>query len=198
MERLKLLAVLLVSFVPALCAAAICSPRYTYETPRVYYGATLSFPIITKDPSRLTGYQFMLDYDPQRFKWRKFNLYFDGGISHFRSEEKPYYRTITIYSIAPVVRYTFKRRGHILPFLEFSIGAAYLNHTQIGGRNLGIHFAFQDRLGLGVLFGSKDQFIAGIHALHYSNGKVAEHNSGISVPLVLDLGYRFLGPSCKL
>ncbi len=71
----------------------------------------------------------MLNYDPQLFKWRQFNIYFDGGFSHFWITNTPYYTTVNIYSIAPVVRYTFRRRGPLFPYLELSIGVAYLNHT---------------------------------------------------------------------
>lgn len=156
-----------------------------------HFGATLSYALVTKEPPSLHGYQVMLNYDPQRFKWRRFNLYFDGGFSHFWVTNTPYYTNVNIYSVAPVVRYTFKRRGPLLPFLELSIGFAYLNHTHLDSRNLGIHFAFQDRMGIGALIGPSERLSLGVHAVHYSNAHLSEHNSGITVPLVLDVGYRF-------
>ena len=156
-----------------------------------YYGATFSYSLITKEPPHLHGYQLMFNYDPQQFKWRHFNVYFDGGFSHFWITNTPYYTTVNIYSLAPVVRYTFKKRGPFLPFLELSIGLAYLNHTHLDDRNLGIHFAFQDRVGIGAYLFGKEQVSIGIHALHYSNAHLSSHNSGITVPLVLDIGYRF-------
>lgn len=164
-------------------------PGLATATP--YYGATFSYAAVTKEPPSLNGYQIMLNYDPQLFKWRKFNIYFDGGFSHFWVTDTPYYSTINIYSIAPVVRYTFKRRGFFLPYLEFSIGLAYLNHTHLDDRNLGIHFSFQDRMGIGAFLGQTEQLSLGIHAVHYSNAHLSNHNSGITVPLVVDIGYRF-------
>ena len=104
---------------------------------------------------------------------------------------RPITLTVNIYSFAPVIRYTFRRHGPILPYLELSLGIAYLNHTRLDDRNLGIHFSFQDRMGLGILIGATEQLSAGIHAVHYSNAHLSEHNSGITVPLVLDIGYRF-------
>ena len=156
-----------------------------------YYGANFSLPVISKEPTPLYGYQFMLNYDPQRFQWRQFNIYFDGGFSHFYQNQTPYYSTINIYSIAPVVRYTFKKHGPLHPYLELSVGFAYLNHTHIEKRNLGIHFAFQDRMGIGALLGASENISFGVHALHYSNSHLSSHNSGISIPLVFDIGYRF-------
>lgn len=153
-------------------------------------GGTVSLPLASKEPTNLHGYQLMLNYDPDRFKWRQFNLYFDGGFSRFWVNQA-HNSSINIYSMAPVVRYNFRREGLVQPFLEFSIGLSYLNQTRIDSRNLGIHFAFQDRLGIGALLGKAENFSFGVHAVHYSNAHLSSHNSGITVPLVLDLGYRF-------
>src|SRR5690606_6866279 len=125
------------------------------------------------------------------YHWRQFNVYVDGGYSHFYQNQSPHNSSISIYSVAPVVRYTFKRHGPVLPFLELSVGFAYMNQTRLENRNLGIHFAFQDRMGLGALLGMSEKVTIGVHALHYSNSHLAAHNSGISIPLVLDVGYRF-------
>src|SRR3990167_6124256 len=164
-------------------------PGLSAATP--YYGANFSLPVITKEPSPLHGFQLMLNYDPQIYKWRQFNVYFDGGFSRFYQNQTAHNTSINIYSIAPVVRYTFKRHGPVLPYLELSIGIAYMNQTRIEDRNLGIHFAFQDRMGIGALLGGSENFSLGVHAVHYSNSHLSAHNSGITVPLVLDIGYRF-------
>ena len=163
-------------------------PRIALTAP--FYGARFSYAAVAKEPTNLKGYQFTLFYYPQKFQWRKFNVYFDGGFSHFLTNSD-YYSSINIYSIAPVIHYTFRKRGPILPFLEFSIGLAYLNRTRLEERNLGIHFAFQDRLGIGASLGQAEQLSLGVHAVHYSNAHLSSHNSGISVPLMADIGYRF-------
>lgn len=164
-------------------------PSLTFAAP--YYGANFSYAAISSEPSNLHGYQLMLNYDPQCFKWRQFNIYFDGGFSHFWENYTPYYTTVNIYSAAPVIRYTFKKHGPFLPYLELSIGVAYLNHTHIDDRNLGMHFSFQDRMGVGAFLGTSERVSIGVHAVHYSNAHLSEHNSGITVPVVLDVGYRF-------
>lgn len=155
-----------------------------------YYGITLTKILVPDDPKHLSGYQALLDYDPQYFIWRKFDVYFDGGFSHFTVPHGPN-STINIYSAAPVVRYTFKKLGPAAPYIELGIGLAYLNHTRIANRNLGIHFAFQDRMGLGAIFGTHRQVSLGVNAEHYSNAHVARHNSGVTIPLVLAVSYRF-------
>src|SRR5690606_22188950 len=101
-----------------------------------------------------------------------------------------YYTTLNIYSLAPVIRYTFNRHSYFRPYLDISIGIAYLNHTRFEDRNLGMHFSFQDRMGVGTYIGASEQFSVGVHAVHYSNAHLADHNSGVTVPLALDIGYR--------
>lgn len=180
MERLKQYTALFYLLAPSLTIAADGQP---------YYGVTASYAATSSEPSDLHGYQLMFNYDPQRFKWRQFNIYFDGGISHFATP--PPNSTINIYSAAPVVRYTFKKHGPVHPYLELSVGLSYMNQTRLYNRNLGMHFAFQDRMGIGTFLGASEQMTVGVHALHYSNAHLAHNNSGITVPLVLDVGYRF-------
>ena len=80
MERLKFIFLaFILSLLPCMSAATS------------YYGANFSYAAITKEPPALHGYQLMLNYDPQRFQWRKFNVYFDGGFSHFWITNTPYY-----------------------------------------------------------------------------------------------------------
>lgn len=157
------------------------------------YGLNVTFPLsnTNTEPSKMNGFQVMGSYDPQCLQWRKFNIYFDGGFSQFWVNNFPYYTTLSIYSVAPVIRYTFKRRGYVLPYLIISIGASYLNHTRLANKNLGIHYAFQDRVGIGTFLGPNDRFTLGIFTVHYSNAHLSSNNSGITVPVMLDLGYRF-------
>ena len=176
MDRFKLIIICLIS------STAFASP---------YYGATFSHVQVATEPEFMHGYQFLLNYDPQRFQWRKFNLYFDAGVSHLWITNRPYYTSLNIYSLAPVIRYEFKKRGPFSPYLELSIGLAYLNHTRLDDRNFGIHFAFQDRFGAGFYVGTKQQFSLGVHVAHYSNAHLASWNNGISIPVMIDVGYRF-------
>jgi hypothetical protein len=46
-------------------------------------------------------------------------------------------------------------------------------------------------MGIGALLGTSENLSLGVHAVHYSNSHLSAHNSGISVPMMLDIGYRF-------
>ena len=167
---------------------------FTFSLPAAaapFYGAHFSYMAIAKEPPYMHGFQIMLSYDPQIFKWRKFDLFFDGGFSHFWITNTPYHTTLNIYSAAPVIRYTFRQRGPFHPYIEMGIGFAYLNHTYLDDRNLGVHYAFQDRVGVGAYIGTTRQLSLGVHVMHYSNAHLACYNSGITAPLMVDIGYRF-------
>lgn len=173
----------------SLIAIFFLLPSFSNAAP--HYGATASYLLVSREISSLNGYQFMLKYDPDRFKWGSLNVYFDGGFSQFWDNSTRNYTTLNIYSAAPVVRYTFEKCGPIVPYLEVSIGLAYLNHTHLSHRNLGMHFAFQDRAGIGILIGRTEQLSIGLHAAHYSNAHLCGHNSGFTLPLIIDFGIRF-------
>lgn len=191
MERTKSIVGVLLIFFSLSCKVFPCCAYSCNNAP--YYGATLSAIFNGKEPSRFRGVQLMVNYDPQLFCSNQFNIYFDGGVSHFWTEKsiRSHYSNIEIISAAPVVRYTVYQGVYFHPYLELSVGLAYLNHTRFGNRNLGIHFAFQDRLGFGVAIGQCEQISIGLHAEHYSNAHLSSRNSGITAPLVLDIGYRF-------
>lgn len=162
----------------------------TYALP-YHYSANVAAIIFSKEPAHFNGWQARLSYYPDKLTWPSLRLFFDGGFSYFRLTKNRPHRTIQIYAIAPVLRYYFKRESIFLPFVDASIGFAYLNRTRFDNRNLGMNFSFQDRIGLGALLGNRNQFSLTIYAIHYSNGSLSSHNSGITAPLMIDFGYHF-------
>ena len=76
----------------------------------------------------------------------------------------------------------------IQPYLEGGIGASWLSEKEVGGRRLGMHYQFEDRIGLGMRFGSKQRYDVNIRAMHYSNASLGKYNSGINL-FLFTLGY---------
>src|SRR3990167_3315832 len=150
-----------------------------------HFGTTLSYVAIAKEPTPLHGYQFLFNYDPELTIAKQWSIYFDGGLTHLWVPGTSQHSTINIYTLAPVLRCTLFVRDQFTHYLDLSIGLAYLNHTWLGNRNLGLHFAFQDRIGIGALLGKMQQFSIGLHAMHYSNASLSSHNSGITIPLTI-------------
>lgn len=155
------------------------------------YGVSLAYGLHGSEPIGVKGIQAMLSYDPGIYRWRHFNVYFDGGASYFRVNRATENKSLYTLAIAPVVRYQFNRHYFLHPFLEISIGAAYLSKIYLQNRPLGMHFSFQDRVGIGTLLGQDERISVSLKALHYSNAHFSKCNSGFTLPIVLEMTYRF-------
>jgi hypothetical protein len=155
------------------------------------FGVTLPILLKSKDPEGVHGYRAVAWYQPQSFIWGNLNLYFAAGAGHWWAHGAKSNKVINIYAFAPVLRFYFKKTTYFSPYIEASIGPAYMNRTRFSTQNLGIHYTFQDEVGIGALFGKQQGFYTTLSALHYSNGRLSAHNSGITVPLILNIGYKF-------
>jgi lipid A 3-O-deacylase len=96
-------------------------------------------------------------------------------------------------AVALAGAFRFQRAEKIVigwPYLELGLGLSWLSRKEIGGRNLGIHFQFEDRIGVGVRFGDKQQYDVSYRAIHFSNAYIGPSNHGINLHLLV-LGYWF-------
>ncbi|HSX20436.1 MAG TPA: acyloxyacyl hydrolase [Gammaproteobacteria bacterium] len=73
-------------------------------------------------------------------------------------------------------------------YFDAGIGVAYLTNEEISTRDLGTRWLFEDRLGVGILFGPRYQYELGYRLIHFSNGYLAQVNQGINLHMVM-LGY---------
>lgn len=155
-------------------------------------GAKFTLPLVSQDPSNLHGYRGSVWLQPDCFTGSRISLLFDAGFGHWWvNNSMPRFRSLSIYSLSPVLRLYITKNSFISPFVDLSIGAAWLSETHLADRRFGMHFAFQDEASLGVSFGSLQKLFLSLSALHYSNGSLAKTNAGITVPLLINLGYRF-------
>lgn len=154
------------------------------------YGINASYLLVNKDPNHLHGYRASFLYEPPSWVWEHVHIFFDAGYGHWWLDNQDANNNLSIYSIAPVLRYYFKN-SYVSPFFDISIGLSYLTKTHIDDRNLGMHFAFQDQVGLGISLGQRKNLSMSISVLHYSNGSISAMNAGITVPIMLNISYRF-------
>ncbi len=155
-----------------------------------HWGGSLSIPIITKDPKYLYGYRAALWYQPESLLWERTRIYFDASFGRWWVTNSRHNKSLNIYSASPTLRYYFTNRSPSL-FFNLSIGLAYLTRTRIAYRNLGMHFAFQDQVGIGISFGKKKQFSVSLSSMHYSNGSLCNKNGGITIPVMMNAEYGF-------
>ena len=62
----------------------------------------------------------------------------------------------------------------------------HIDNVDLGGR-----FSFQDLMGIGAFLGREKHLNIAATIGHYSNGNLLPNNPGITVPLVISLGYAF-------
>lgn len=154
-------------------------------------GITLSYPLITQDPSHVHGGRLSLWLQTLESKEERVHLFIDGSVGYWWVPESYPNKSINIFSIAPLLRYEIVHHPFITPFIDISIGMAYLSRTRFADRNLGMQFAFQDELGIGALLGYTKKIALSLYGLHYSNASLGKMNAGITIPLLFNVGYRF-------
>lgn len=102
----------------------------------------------------------------------------------------PYYtnKHSQVVSLSAAIR--LKRKIFVPVYLDLGLGGAYMTEQEIGGKELGSNLLFEDRLGLGVLLGKRQQWEIGYRLVHYSNAYLAQKNQGLNLHLLL-IGYWF-------
>jgi lipid A 3-O-deacylase len=120
--------------------------------------------------------------------------YFEGSLYSMRGQRGAAlssHCSLRAAAAAGVVRFERTKETMIgWPYVELGIGASWLTRKEIGGRDLGMHYQFEDRFGLGVRFGENREYDIGYKAIHFSNAYMGPSNHGINLH-VLSLGYWF-------
>jgi lipid A 3-O-deacylase len=79
-----------------------------------------------------------------------------------------------------VIRF-IKSSGLARPYIEVDAGIRLLSSTRISSDfSVGTAFQFADMAGVGLQFGSHQQYLAGYRFQHISNGGIKEPNPGIN------------------
>jgi lipid A 3-O-deacylase len=159
----------------------------------------VSFSYGTGKPDHLKGYRIALqDFWPWLgFAESALNLtgYWDLSVAHWTASPPLTYqpRHISILAVSPVIRLQTQQHCFLWaqPYLELGIGASFLFNNHFGHRNLGGQFAFQDLLGLGLRWKTKQIWSLSYHYIHYSNAHLLPPNQGIDVKHLFSLGYEF-------
>lgn len=120
--------------------------------------------------------------------------YFEGSVYSMRGKKSRWpncNHRLNAIALAGVLRLERKDPiGILWPYFDFGIGLSLISKREMCGRDMGIRFQFEDRLGAGVRFGAERQFEMGYRLIHFSNGYLAQHNASINLHLIV-LGYWF-------
>lgn len=121
--------------------------------------------------------------------------YVEGSLYDLKGQKGPKagsHRQLCAAALALVFRFNREKpiASDLYPYIEIGVGGSWLTRQEIGGRELGMHFQFEDRLGIGCRFGEKKQYDLGYKAVHFSNAYLGNSNHGINLHL-MTLGYWF-------
>ncbi|WP_321794270.1 acyloxyacyl hydrolase [Caballeronia sp. J97] len=126
-----------------------------------------------------------VSWDPGLTWWEiggfHFTLIGEGHVSFWHTtEDNAVHPNIWEIGITPVVRFV-KSAGYFRPFIEAGVGVRLLSHTRITEDfSVGSAFQFADMVGVGMIFGAKQNYQAGLRFQHLSNGGIKEPNPGIN------------------
>jgi len=141
--------------------------------------------------SSTDAYQVALLSDfGQTFFNGRVKQYWEFGYSRWSSDMGPN-KDLDVININPVFTYEFGSPDQAyVPYIDFSIGIAYMSDITIADKKLGQRFQFDDRLGFGARFGSEKRHDVALNLRHVSNAGLASDNAGFNVVSVA-YSYRF-------
>jgi len=135
--------------------------------------------------ARLGFYSKIVDKWMQSDTWR-LDVLLDYGAAYLHTNKSECSTRLNVINLNPILR--FKARNFtqhkLFPYLDLSIGLSYASNKNFGCRNLGSHWLFEDRLGLGVVWGQNQQFELGYRFQHYSNAYLSSPNHGINLGML--------------
>ena len=123
-------------------------------------------------------------WDPALTWWQigdwHFSLIGEVHAAWWHTNEGNVHNDIGEIGVTPVIRF-IKGAGSIRPFVEIGAGIRLLSSPRISSDfTLGTAFQFADLAGVGVQFGTRQQYLAGYRFQHISNGGINEPNPGIN------------------
>lgn len=143
------------------------------------------------DPDDVDGFNVAYTLQPDSWTWGNFAALMNFSYGHWMTSGFNSNESINTYGIAPMLRWYFLQSPNVTPFLQGSVGGAYMSNSYFGNRNLGSSVLFQDQLGAGLAFGANKNVYTTLQFLHYSNANLSSSNAGFTVPLLLTIGYQF-------
>jgi len=176
-------------FITTLFAILLSSSAYASQDG--WQGISASYGI--GRPNHLRGARISYELQPSylaNLNIKLLEFYFDFSGAYWKTNYFEH-KHLFVFAAAPVARINLAKSSPLDPYIEGSIGGAFLTHDHLGHRDLGAHIAFQDMIGVGATFGERHQYDLSFRYLHYSNAGLFKPNNGIDVKLLTTFTYRF-------
>jgi hypothetical protein len=135
----------------------------------------------------ITNNGYMLSYERLVYAYDNFfTINIGTGFANWWYNKEPIY----LYRIYPNFKIWFINKTNFGIYLNVGAGGpTILNKRNFKNRDLGSRFTFNDIIGMGLKFGTKQTFEIAINFHHYSNADIFEENPGFDVPAILSVAY---------
>jgi lipid A 3-O-deacylase len=115
----------------------------------------------------------------ERQSWRMKGAW-QVNASVWRADETHANDTIYNVGITPFLRFepTSRIEG-VIPYVEFGLGPQLISQTRIANRQKSTRLQLGGNYGVGIVFGSRDEFRIGYRFVHVSNADIRKPNAAV-------------------
>lgn len=97
---------------------------------------------------------------------------------------------IATAAAAPLIRIqTTVHNTNLMPYLEGGVGLAFYSHDQIADNQLGASWGFENKVGVGLIFGETKQYDISYHYVNFNNYHLYHQNDGFVADWMLTFAY---------
>ncbi|MDW7550141.1 acyloxyacyl hydrolase [Pseudoalteromonas peptidolytica] len=104
-------------------------------------------------------------------------IYFELSTNYWEYGDPKRSDTSFAIALSPVLNVPITKLGTMPVNFEFGIGMSYVSDTRFAGKDIGVHYQFEDRIGINLSVTPTSK--VGMRYLHYSNAGLSDHNPGL-------------------
>lgn len=121
----------------------------------------------------------------------KINGYWELAFTQINGRRRfPYHTNRSLQATTAAIAIRLDNLSQLPFFIDLGVGLSYVSKQEVSNRDLGSNLVFEERIGIGILFGARKQLECSYRFVHFSNAYLAQVNNGLNLQLLL-LGYWF-------
>lgn len=200
MKKIALLSTLGLTIGLLSSSLVYANPRSPYAPTSVSVGyGRFGIDTLASHPNNLQVIQLGAQWDWHKH-WLPLGQWFLGGFwslqaSYLHAEKKKPTQNQNMLALSGAPIFYWKRAPYasttIAPYVEAGVGIAVVSHKSIGTSEISTLYQFESRVGVGMQFGSKQQYDLAVAYGHISNASIKTPNSGIDILPLITFRYHF-------
>jgi len=117
----------------------------------------------------------------QAFFNGRIKQYWEFGICYWKPDNRAN-KELEVFNISPIFTYDLGSVDQaVMPYIDCSLGIAYISDTSIADKKMGQYLQFDNRLGFGVRFGGEKRHDVALGARHVSSAGLDNDNDGFDI-----------------